>query len=195
MKSLLLKQNKNILISPTEDTQYVYVIPGDSAEVTNLELNFEKEGINCEIIVLGKMKEGHSVELTTTSRHLVPNTSCVTNYFVALENSSSSNYVGKIIIAKKAFQTNSYLNNKTLVIGEGTKNITRPILEIEADDVKASHGATTGRVREDDVYYLTSRGLTKKEAEEIIVEGFFESVVAKIEDGDVREKVLAGVKS
>jgi Fe-S cluster assembly protein SufD len=103
--------------------------------------------------------------------------------------------VGKIIIAKKAFQTNSYLNNKTLVIGEGTKNVTRPILEIEADDVKASHGATTGRVRVDDVYYLTSRGLTKKEAEEIIVEGFFESLVAKIEDEDVREKVLAGVKS
>ncbi|KKS59963.1 MAG: SufBD protein [candidate division WWE3 bacterium GW2011_GWF2_42_42] len=103
--------------------------------------------------------------------------------------------MGKIIIAKKAFQTNSYLNNKTLVIGEGTKNITRPILEIEADDVKASHGATTGRVRESDVYYLRSRGLTKKEAEEIIVEGFFESLVAKIEDGDVREKVLTGVKS
>ena len=195
MKSLLLKQNKNISISPVEDTQYVYVLPGDSTGVTNLELSFEKEGVNCEIVVLGKMHEGQSIELTTTSRHLVPNTSCVTNYFVALEDSSSSNYVGKIIIAKKAFQTNSYLNNKTLVIGEGTKNITRPILEIEADDVKASHGATTGRVRESDVYYLTSRGLTKKEAEEIIVEGFFESLVAKIEDGDVREKVLTGVKS
>ncbi|OGC79349.1 hypothetical protein A3K01_03725 [candidate division WWE3 bacterium RIFOXYD1_FULL_43_17] len=195
MKSLLLKQNKNISISPVEDTQYVYVLPGDSTGVTNLELSFEKEGVNCEIIVLGKMHEGQSIELTTTSRHLVPNTSCVTNYFVALEDSSSSNYVGKIIIAKKAFQTNSYLNNKTLVIGEGTKNITRPILEIEADDVKASHGATTGRVRESDVYYLRSRGLTKKEAEEIIVEGFFESLVAKIEDGDVREKVLTGVKS
>ncbi|KKS65252.1 MAG: FeS assembly protein sufD [candidate division WWE3 bacterium GW2011_GWB1_42_6] len=195
MKSLLLKQNKNISISPVEDTQYVYVLPGDSTGVTNLELSFEKEGVNCEIVVLGKMHEGQSIELTTTSRHLVPNTSCVTNYFVALEDSSSSNYVGKIIIAKKAFQTNSYLNNKTLVIGEGTKNITRPILEIEADDVKASHGATTGRVRESDVYYLRSRGLTKKEAEEIIVEGFFESLVAKIEDGDVREKVLTGVKS
>jgi len=195
MKSLLLKQNKNISISPVEDTQYVYVLPGDSTGVTNLELSFEKEGVNCEIVVLGKMHEGQSIELTTTSRHLVPNTSCVTNYFVALEDSSSSNYVGKIIIAKKAFQTNSYLNNKTLVIGDGTKNTTRPILEIEADDVKASHGATTGRVRVDDVYYLTSRGLTKKEAEEIIVEGFFESLVAKIEDGDVREKVLVGVKS
>jgi len=195
MKSLLLEQNKNILISPVEDTQYIYVLPGVSMEPTNLELNFEKEGVTCEIIVLGKMREGQSIELTTTSRHLVPNTSCITNYYVALENASSSNYVGKIIIAKNAFQTNSYLNNKTLVIGEGTKNITRPILEIEADDVKASHGATTGRVREDDVYYLTSRGLAKKDAEEIIVEGFFESVVAKIEAEDVREKVRAGVKS
>ncbi|HAI62896.1 MAG: FeS assembly protein sufD [candidate division WWE3 bacterium GW2011_GWF2_41_45] len=195
MKSVLLEKNQNISLSPTENTQYIYLVQGGSAEVTNLELNFEKEGVACEIIVLGKMHEGQSVELTTTSRHLVPNTSCVTNYYVALENLSSSNYVGKIIIAKKAFQTNSYLNNKTLVIGEGTKNITRPILEIEADDVKASHGSTTGRVREDDVYYLTSRGLTKKEAEEVIVEGFFESVVAKIEAGVVREKVRVGVKS
>ena len=195
MKSVLLEKNQNISLSPTENTQYIYLVQGGSAEVTNLELNFEKEGVACEIIVLGKMHEGQSVELTTTSRHLVPNTSCVTNYYVALENLSSSNYVGKIIIAKKAFQTNSYLNNKTLVIGEGTKNITRPILEIEADYVKASHGSTTGRVREDDVYYLTSRGLTKKEAEEVIVEGFFESVVAKIEAGVVREKVRVGVKS
>ncbi|EKD95960.1 MAG: hypothetical protein ACD_24C00237G0002 [uncultured bacterium] len=195
MKSVLLEKNQNISLSPTENTQYIYLVQGGSAEVTNLELNFEKEGVACEIIVLGKMHEGQSVELTTTSRHLVPNTSCVTNYYVALENLSSSNYVGKIIIAKKAFQTNSYLNNKTLVIGEGTKNITRPILEIEADDVKASHGSTTGRVREDDVYYLTSRGLTKKEAEEVIVEGFFESVVAKIEAEAVREKVRVGVKS
>ena len=117
MKSLLLKREQNISLSPAEDTQYIYLVGGNSAEVTNLELNFEKEGVTCEIIVLGKMKEGHSVDLTTTSHHLVPNTSCVTNYYVALEDSSSSNYVGKIIIAKKAFQTNSYLNNRTLVIG------------------------------------------------------------------------------
>ncbi|KKS59964.1 MAG: hypothetical protein UV26_C0011G0009 [candidate division WWE3 bacterium GW2011_GWF2_42_42] len=67
MKSLLLKQNKNISISPVEDTQYVYVLPGDSTGVTNLELSFEKEGVNCEIIVLGKMHEGQSIELTTTA--------------------------------------------------------------------------------------------------------------------------------
>ena len=61
MKSVLLEKNQNISLSPTENTQYIYLVQGGSAEVTNLELNFEKEGVACEIIVLGKMHEGQSV--------------------------------------------------------------------------------------------------------------------------------------
>ncbi len=192
MKTLLLKENGNMLFSPVEDTQYVMFVAGSS---TNLEIKFEKEGVSCEIIILGKVKKGNSVVLNTVARHLVPNTSCLTNYHVVLEESSSSEYTGKIIIAKKAFQTNSYLNNKTLVVGEGVRNISKPELEIEADDVKASHGSGTGRIREEDIFYLVSRGLSRKEAEETIIEGFFENILSKIADGDVREKVRAEVKS
>ena len=71
----------------------------------------------------------------------------------------------------------------------------KKILEIEADDVKASHGATTGRISEEQVYYLMARGLSRKEAEEIIVEGYFESLLSRIVDPKVRESVEINIKS
>jgi len=191
MKTLLLKEKENMIFFPEEDTQYVMFLRSSS---TTLEVNFEKEGVSCEVLILGKIKKGNSVVLNTIAHHLVPNTSCLTTYHAVLEDSSSSDYTGKIIIAEKAFQTTSYLNNKTLVAGENVKNISKPELEIESDDVKASHGSSTGRIREEDIFYLISRGLSRKEAEGIIIEGFFENVLSKIMDEEVREKVRAEVK-
>jgi Fe-S cluster assembly protein SufD len=195
MKSLIFEPKENMVFSPTEDTQYIAVLPSIEPSKSSLEVRFEKEGVSCEIIILGNLKQGVSTTLNTISNHLVPNTSCITYYYNVLGDSALSDYTGKIIIAKNSYQTNSYLNNKTLVVGVKTKNVTRPTLEIEAGDVKASHGSSTGRVREEDIFYLTSRGLSRNEAEQTIVEGFFESVLFRIVDLEVREKVRDKLKS
>jgi len=78
------------------------------------------------------------------------------------------------------------LNDKVLVVGERTKNNSQPILVIDADDVSASHSASTGRIDADEVYYLQSRGLSKKEAERVVVEGFFDQQLNDIKDKKVR---------
>ena len=130
-----------------------------------------------------------SVVLTTSTIHKAPFTSCVTYIKGVLFDGGNSSYTGKIIIEKKAQQTNSYLNDNILVVGENTKNNSKPILEIEADDVKASHGATTGRVNEDQLYYLESRGLSEVESQNLIVEGFFESLLSKITDDKIKNKI------
>lgn len=186
MKVELLKGDTSKLnLSPQEDTQYVLTEGSDN----HLVLNMEKKGINVEFLCLVSLKGKEEFKLTTESVHKVPNTTCMVNVKGVLFDESKSDYVGKIIIGKDAQQTVSFLEDNVLNVGDKTKNHSQPILEIEADDVKASHGATTGRVSEDQIYYLMSRGLTREEAEKNIIEGFFEEGLLLIKDDKIREEV------
>ena len=156
---------------------------------------FNKEGVVAEILGFFDLMAGENVKIETSSKHIAPNTSCSTFIKAVLANNSSFDYKGKILIETKAQQTSAYLHDNALVIGENTKRNSQPILEIEANDVKASHGSTTGRISEDQIYYLESRGLSRKQAEKTIKEGFMIDLVSKIQDKKVREKLLNEIKS
>lgn len=190
MKTVLQKLNENTEIPVTVDTQFVLDLSLlDTRKPYVLNLLFETQGVSAEVIGLYKLKKDQEINLTTISTHKVPNTSCVVNIKGVLMDKAKSSYAGKILIEKPAQQTSSFLNQNILVLGEETVNNSQPILEIEADDVKASHGSTTGRVDENIIYYLMSRGLDKSESETLIVEGFFESLLGTIVDGNVRNAV------
>ena len=103
-----------------------------------------------------------------------------------LLDNSKSTYIGKIVIQKSAQQTSSYLDDAVLVVGENVQNKADPILEIEADDVKASHGSTTGTVDAAQVFYLQSRGFSKEDAQKLVVQGFLSSALSAIIDDEVR---------
>ena len=192
LTKLLELVSGEISLEVLEDTQFVVDLSKKVNDVS-LVLIFNKSGIKAEIICMYSLGVNKSVVLTTSTIHKVPNTSCVTYVKGVLFDGGNSSYTGKIIIEKKAQQTNSYLNDNVLVVGENTKNNSKPILEIEADDVKASHGATTGRVSEDQLYYLESRGLNKIESQSLIVEGFFESLLSKITDDKIKNKIRGKV--
>ena len=156
MKTELINLNENMTISVAEDTQFVLdVVDGVEEKALTFELLFEKEGVSAEIISLNNIGAGHSINLTTITKHLVPNTACITTVKSVLNDNSKSTFIGKIIINSKASQTSSFLYDHVLVVGENTKNNSQPILQIDTDDVKASHGATTGRVDKDQLFYLT----------------------------------------
>lgn len=191
MKNILIELKDDIVLSPKEDTRYVLSFPEfTDNKAYSVTLNLEKEGISAEMISLYKLYSKHALKLTTVSHHKVPNTKCTTVVKGVLFDGCSSDYIGKIIIEKKAQQTSSYLDDAILVVGEDTKNNSQPILQIDADDVKASHGATTGRISEEQLYYLMARGLSKKDAEETIVTGFFETLLSRIDDDIVKNEVL-----
>ena len=185
MKIELLKSQQNIILEPQEDTQYVIIPSGEAS----IDLILNKQGISAELFALFALKGSENVFLSTRSVHKVPHTTCTINVKGALFDSSVSNYIGKIIIEKPAQQTTSYLEDNILSIGNKTRNASQPILEIEADDVKASHGATTGRINADQIYYLMARGLSKEAAEKIIISGFFEALLSKVVDEKIREQV------
>lgn len=187
MKTELIKLKDEMTISAAQDSQYVLnLAEGRKAKIT---LFFEKEGVSAEIIGLFTAGKDTDVDLETVVIHRVPNTSCMTYVKGVLFEGGKSNYVGRIIIEKAAQKTNSFLTTNVLVVGGDTHNSSQPILMIEADDVKASHAATTGRIDPNEVYYLQSRGFSKDEAEGVIVDGFFESLLSKITDDEIKKEM------
>ncbi|MBI2660364.1 SufD family Fe-S cluster assembly protein [Candidatus Woesearchaeota archaeon] len=111
-----------------------------------------------------------------------------------LKDESSSVYRGLIKIEKQAQKTWSYLQNHILKLGEKTLANSIPSLKIDANDVKASHGATVGQINDEHMFYLMARGLSREEAEKLIVEGFFEPVIQKIPSEELREKIRKMVR-
>lgn len=182
------------ILKLTQDTKY-YVTENvdlvlDLFETTNpvkLEIIFEKEGVSCHLIGLYVLNNGEKIDIQTSAVHKVRNTSCLQDVRGVLRDDSGSKYIGSIIIEQQASQTESFLDDSVLVLGNGTKNQSDPTLEIKNNDVKASHGSTTGRINEDEIFFLMSRGLSRKESENLIVEGFFEKLLNQIEDVEIRD--------
>lgn len=179
-------------------TQVVLEFPeGDVSK--HLDIVLAKEGAEAEVLGVYVGVGDQKIMLTVNPIHAVPNTKCLTQIRGVLKDSSSSSFKGLIMIRPGAQKTNSYLDHDVLVIGDKAKNQSEPGLEIEADDVKATHGATTGRVLESHLFYMMSRGLSKTESEKLIVGGFLEPVIAKIKDGQMaegfRSKVLASLNA
>ena len=193
-KSEILKLDRNTTYKVTENVDLILDLSEVSGEVS-LDLVFEKEGCSCHLIGMYVLNNGEKLDLKTSARHLARNTSCLQDVRGVLKDNSESKYIGSIIIEKDASQTESFLDDNVLVLGNGTKNQSDPTLEIKNNDVKASHGSTTGRINEEEIFYLSSRGLSKTESENIIVEGFFEKLLNQIEDLEVREEIFQKIQT
>ncbi|NMB70087.1 SufD family Fe-S cluster assembly protein [candidate division WWE3 bacterium] len=189
MKTLLVKPEQYTTIPVKEDTQFLLDLRNIPEANLILELQMATPGVSAEIYGFYTLTDSQKLTLTTIARHIAPHTSCMTRIKGILDKSASSSYIGKILIAKSAQQTSSYLSHDVLVIGNKTSNNSQPILEIDADDVKASHGATTGRIDEGQLYYLSTRGLDRDTARNLIIKGFFDSEMQHIKDAYLVEEV------
>ena len=135
---------------------------------------------------------GQHFDFTTNVYHLVPNTSCNILVKGVLDGETSSVYRGKIKINKEAQITDSYQADHVLLLGDAVSN-SIPSLEIDANDVKASHGVTMGKPDEDEIFYLMARGLDNSTAEKLIINGFFSDAIDRISSEDIKirfEEVL-----
>lgn len=187
MKTLYLTPS-NTTINVEEDV--CFVVDMSERIDAHLKLVFVKEGVSAKVIGAYKGIKDSPIKLVIETIHTVPHTTCTTEVKGVLFDDSCSSFEGRIIIHRHAQQTTSYLAHDVLVIGENTKNESRPILEIEGNDVKASHGATTGRIDKLQSFYLTSRGLKPEDARRLILFGFFDSLLSQIPDEKIYVKVL-----
>jgi Fe-S cluster assembly protein SufD len=125
-------------------------------------------------------------ELKTNVNHKYKN--CKSSQLIksVLLDRSSGTYQGKIYVDKSAQKTNGYQLSKALILSEKSEFNSKPELEIYADDVKCSHGSTTGNIDENSIFYLMSRGLTKEQANKMIVVGFLNEAIETITESKIK---------
>ena len=153
------------------------------------KLTFEFVGRNSELQFLGLIVgTGESkFAFETISHHVTTNTKASYRVRAAMFDRSAVDYKGNLIITKPAQMTDTYLSHDTLLLLDFARARTVPALEIEADDVKAGHAATIGKVDDELMFYLLSRGIEAKEAEQMLINSFFESQLALIPDEEISD--------
>ncbi|HAV77176.1 MAG TPA: Fe-S cluster assembly protein SufD [Anaerolineae bacterium] len=124
----------------------------------------------------------------TQQNHLAPHTTSDLLFKGALKGKSRSVWQGMIYVAPGAQRTDGYQANRNLVLSDLARADSIPGLEILADDVRCTHGATVGKLEAEPLFYLKSRGIPQAEAEKIVVEGFFDPIFQRIPFEGVRER-------
>ena len=160
--------------------------------------NFSRNEINCNLkgeyssaFVNGifSLNDGQHHEVRTIINHLVENTKSYQLIKSVLGKNSKSAYQGKIFVDSKAQKTDGYQLSKAILLDESSEFNAKPELEIYADDVKCSHGSTSGSLDENSIFYLMSRGLNYQQSKELLINGFLLDVVEKITDTEIKNLV------
>ena len=155
----------------------------------DIKIDLEGENSECDIkSALFLNKDDHQ-EVKTLVNHLVPNCKSFQKIKCVLDSSAKGVYQGKIFVKDLAQKTNAYQLSKALLISENSEFDSKPELEIYADDVKCSHGSTSGNMDENSIHYLMTRGLTKKEATQLLINGFLKEIVHDIKSETIKKFV------
>ena len=166
---------------------------------------FFKNEINCDLLgqhssafVNGifDLDDQNHHEIKSNINHLVENTKSYQLVKSVLEKKSKAVYQGKIFVSSEAQKTDGYQLSNAILLSENSEFNAKPELEIYADDVKCSHGSSSGSLDENSIFYLMSRGLNYKEAKKLLINGFLLDVIEKITDEEIKNliKNLLGVK-
>ena len=135
------------------------------------------------------------LDYDTFQEHMAPDTTSDFAFKGALRDRSTAVWRGMIRVERDAQRTNAYQENRNLMLSSTTHAVPIPGLEILANDVRCTHGATVGRVDREQLFYLMARGLPRAEAERLIVRGFFSDVLDRIQLAPVREALAAALEA
>jgi Fe-S cluster assembly protein SufD len=135
------------------------------------------------------------LDYDTFQEHIAPHTTSDFAFKGALRDTASAVWRGMIRVEEDAQKTNAYQENRNLLLSKSAHADSIPGLEILANDVRCTHGATLGQVDREQLFYLMARGLSRAEAERLIVRGFFQDVLDRIELEPVREALAAALEA
>ena len=153
------------------------------------------EGCQTEVYALAFL---HGEEKVTTETHVLHAVGGGrSNQLVkfVLDDNSRGRFIGDLKIAQDAQQTEAHQTNRNLLLSDTAEMRTQPQLEIYADDVKATHGASTGQLDESALFYMQQRGIDPKKARQLLVNAFMKEVLNKISDETIKENLLNAIDS
>jgi len=197
---------KNYKIDHKKNSNIKYVYNNINLEKNSISENFIfstgskfiKNEINCNLndkyssaFINGiiNLTNSQHHEIKTNINHLAENTKSYQLIKSVLNDNAKGIYQGKIYVDSKAQKTDGYQLSKALLLSENTEFDGKPELEIYADDVKCSHGATSGNLDEDAIFYLMSRGLSNQQSKELLINGFLLDAVEKITDIEIKDLI------
>ena len=192
--------NKTVLVNTsqvhqTANSNFTNTVITTNSSFTRNNINIDHEGENCETNLFGMYtlnKEAH-LDNHTLINHNTPN--CLSNELYAgiLNDKSTGVFNGKVYVKKDAQKTNAFQSNRNILLSDESTMNSKPELEIYADDVKCSHGSTTGQLEEEALFYLRSRGISEDNATSMLLIGFVSEIIDRIKIEALKEHLTTAL--
>ena len=161
----------------------VLVLPGVSCDI-KIDVRLAGEGAEANIYGAYVCGGDERVKISVDMHHDLPHCNSRQLFKGIAGGTSKVDFYGKIIVAKDAQRTEAYQENHNILLTDGAKVDTKPQLEIYADDVKCSHGATIGRLNEEEQFYMRSRGISLEDAKVLQMISFIAPVIEQVPESD-----------
>jgi Fe-S cluster assembly protein SufD len=177
--------------------RHIVVSLGGKVVRVNPSTHLIAQGADAELFGLYFADAGQHLEQRVYVEHVAENTRSRVNYKGALNGKGAHTvWVGDVLIGPKAAGTDTYEQNRNLVLSEGTRADSIPNLEIETGDILgAGHASATGRFDDEQLFYLQARGITEREARRLVVLGFLSEIVQKVPAGALQERLRDAIEA
>ena len=189
-KSSSLFNFYNVDLGYSSNFEYFNYINNTSSCRDEININLNGENAFASLANLQNLDQKYNHESKWVINHNEENTKSSQFLKTALHDSSHSVFQGKIYVNSIAQKTDGYQLSRALLLSDLAKFTAKPELEIYADDVKCSHGSSSGSIDEDSLFYLRSRGIDEKDAKKMMIEGFLAEAVQKITDKNFQQLFL-----
>lgn len=166
---------------------------GNDSHSSKIDVDLLGEGASAKLGILFAVKNGGRSSHEISLSHTVPHAQSRQLIKGIIQEGGRANFHGHVHVARSAQKTVASQINRNLLLGPGAFVDTQPTLEIKADDVKCSHGATVGRISDEELFYLQSRAIPRALAQNMLVRGFANEVILSAKDNAMRaqfEKIL-----
>lgn len=140
------------------------------------------KGVNVDIVAIFTGKNAEEYKVETIQHHQVGDSTSNLLIKGVFEDKSKFDYAGLIRIEKDGQQSHAYQKNQNLILSPGVFVQSKPNLEILANDVFCTHGSTTGKLSEEQLFYVQSRGLNREQSQKLLVKGFIEEAINKVKE-------------
>ena len=196
-------ERRSVCVEPSGDVRYVLeagssldlcllVFPGAAGDV-NVDIDFVGEGASASLVGVYVCSGSDRLSLNVTVRHRVGNCESRQLFNGIVASDAKAAFGGRIVVAPDAQKIKALQENHNLLLGAESRAESRPQLEIYADDVECSHGATVGYLNEDESFYMRSRGIPEGEARALQMISFLSPVLEHVPEGS-REEVAARIE-
>jgi len=152
-------------------------------------------GGRSDMLALTVADDAQEIDARTFQIHEAPNTASDLLYKNSLDDSARTIFSGLIRVDSGAHQTDAYQKVRNLLLSDEAEANSAPGLEIEANDVRCTHGATSGQIEQEELFYLMSRGISKRAAQKLIVHGFLQEVVERLDQPAIGAKLAQMVQA